>query len=65
VAGVEQAISLAIASSFWLGVGAVILAFFAALTIEELPLRDRHEAEAPVEAAEPREGRLRELPAAD
>ncbi len=65
VAGVEQAISLAIASSFWLGVGAVILAFLAALTIEDLPLRDRHEAEAPVETAEAREGRLRELPAAD
>jgi hypothetical protein len=65
VAGVEQAISLAIASSFWLGVGAVILAFFAALAIEDIPLRGRQDAEAPVESADARGVRLREVPAAD
>jgi EmrB/QacA subfamily drug resistance transporter len=39
VTGIHDAITLAIASVFWLGVAAAIAAFVAALAIRELPLR--------------------------
>jgi EmrB/QacA subfamily drug resistance transporter len=38
VSAINQAFSIAIANSFWLGVGAVVLGFVATLFIEELPL---------------------------
>ncbi len=41
VAGIHDAISLAIASVFWLGVATSILAIVAALIIRELPLRSQ------------------------
>jgi EmrB/QacA subfamily drug resistance transporter len=42
VGAIKDAFSLAIASTFWLGVGAVVLAFIATLAIAELPLRTTH-----------------------
>ena len=52
VAAVRDAFSLAIAGTFWLGVGAVALAFLATLAIAELPLRHAHGPE-PVPAHDP------------
>ena len=45
-----NAMSLAIANTFWIAVGATILGFIAALFMRELPLRRTmgHTAEAPV-----------------
>jgi hypothetical protein len=39
VTSIYEAISLAIGSVFWLGLGASVLAFLAVLVIRELPLR--------------------------
>ena len=50
VTGIYEAISLAIASVFWLGVVTAVLAFVAALLIRELPLRTQL---APVRGAHP------------
>ena len=48
VQGFHQAISLAIAGSFWLGVGAAIVAALATALLVEVPLRTTfgHEGEA-------------------
>ena len=45
------AMSNAIAQTFWLGVGATILGFLAALLMRDIPLRDSEGAEAPGEIA--------------
>ncbi len=42
----NNAMSLAIAHTFWLGVGATVLGFIAALFMRELPLRRAHGTEA-------------------
>ncbi|HUP82868.1 MAG TPA: MDR family MFS transporter [Candidatus Limnocylindria bacterium] len=42
VTGIHQALSLAIANSMWLGVGAAIVATLVALLMPELPLRRDH-----------------------
>jgi EmrB/QacA subfamily drug resistance transporter len=44
VTGIHQALSLAIANSMWLGVGAAITAAFVAVLMPELPLRRDHNA---------------------
>ena len=52
VTSIYEAISLAIGSVFWLGLGASVLAFLAVLVIRELPLRSSIEpAHAPVQEA--------------
>jgi hypothetical protein len=55
VSAINQAFSIAIANSFWLGVGAVVLGFVATLVIEELPLHGHAPAAAggPAAAAIP------------
>jgi MFS family permease len=45
VHGVNESLSLAIASGLWIGLGAVILAFVASLFLPELPLRRTSHAE--------------------
>ncbi len=45
----DNAMSLAIAETFWIGVGTTVLAFVAALVMHELPLR-RHTGPAPAVA---------------
>ena len=48
-----NAMSLAIANTFWLAVGATILGLLAALLLRELPLRSQHPAaDPPARAAE-------------
>ncbi len=42
VTGIHQALSIGIANSMWLGVGAAIIATFVALLMPELPLRRDH-----------------------
>ena len=53
VAAIQQAFSLAIASTFWLGVAAVVGAIVATAAIAELPLRNTF---GPAAAAEPEDG---------
>jgi MFS family permease len=60
VAGVHQAFSLAVGDTFWIGVGAAIIAALAASTMHELTLRT---SRAP--APEPSRARLTGAPAAD
>jgi hypothetical protein len=52
VAGIHEAFSLGVAQTFWIGVGAAIIAAFAAAAMQELKLRQR--APAAATAAEPR-----------
>jgi EmrB/QacA subfamily drug resistance transporter len=49
VMGIYEALSLAIASTFWIGIGAALLAAAAALLLKEAPMRTTFE----MEAAEP------------
>lgn len=44
VAGIHQALSIAIANSMWLGVGAALVAVVVAALMPELPLRREHSA---------------------
>jgi EmrB/QacA subfamily drug resistance transporter len=66
VDGVHRAFSLGVASTFWIGVGASILAALAAAMMQELALRRETTAQsaAAANAASP-EGRRPALPAAD
>jgi EmrB/QacA subfamily drug resistance transporter len=50
VSGIHQAFSLAVAQTFWIGVGASAVAAIAAATMREIPLR-RRAAAAPARAA--------------
>jgi EmrB/QacA subfamily drug resistance transporter len=59
VAGIHQAFSLAVGQTFWIGVGAAIVAALAAATMHELTLRTSH---APAPEKRPR---LTSAPAAD
>jgi EmrB/QacA subfamily drug resistance transporter len=55
VAGIHEAISIAIANSFWLGIGGAIVAALAALLLKEVPLRTTFEMapeDAPDETGE-------------
>ncbi|HEY3071890.1 MAG TPA: MDR family MFS transporter [Candidatus Limnocylindrales bacterium] len=68
VAGIHDAFSLAVASTFWIGVGAAIVAALAAATMQELTLRQQTPAQAA--AAARAEGRTSDgsrpaVPAAD
>jgi EmrB/QacA subfamily drug resistance transporter len=62
VAGIHQAFSLGVAQTFWIGVGASILAALAAAGMQELKLRQTRGATAPAEA---RDGLRPTVPAAD
>ncbi len=62
VTGIHQAFSLGVAQTFWIGVGASILAALAAAGMQELKLRQTTGATAPAEA---REGLRPTVPAAD
>jgi hypothetical protein len=42
VAGIHEALSIAIANSMWLGVGSAVVAVFVAALMPELPLRREH-----------------------
>jgi hypothetical protein len=54
VAGIHQALSIAIANSMWLGVGAALIAVFVAALMPELPLRRDHNPDsAALKAAPP------------
>ncbi|MEP7360805.1 MAG: MDR family MFS transporter [Chloroflexota bacterium] len=46
VTGIHEALSIAIANSLWLGVGAAIIATVVALFMPELPLRSAHNAQS-------------------
>ena len=59
VAGIHQAFSLGVAQTFWIGVGAAIVAALAAIGMQELTLRTSH---APAPEARPR---LTSAPATD
>jgi EmrB/QacA subfamily drug resistance transporter len=61
VAGIHQAFSLGVASTFWIGVGAAVIAAIAAASMEELALRKR----APAAAAAPAAERQRPLPSTE
>jgi EmrB/QacA subfamily drug resistance transporter len=62
VAGIHEAFSLGVASTFWIGVIAAVLAALAAAAMHELPLRRREPATATAQAAS---GGGRPLPTAD
>jgi EmrB/QacA subfamily drug resistance transporter len=47
VAGIHQAFSLGVAQTFWIGVGAAIIAALAAAGMRELPLRSGRETTSP------------------
>ena len=64
VAGIHDAFSLAVAQTFWIGVGAAVLAAFAAAMMEELTLR-QHTSEAAEAAAKAAAGPKGAVPAAD
>jgi EmrB/QacA subfamily drug resistance transporter len=66
-AGFHQAMSLSIADTFAIGIGATVLAFAAAIAMRELPLRTTHGAEAPAGPATDVAARptLRQSPATD
>jgi EmrB/QacA subfamily drug resistance transporter len=51
VAGIHQAFSLGVAQTFWVGVGAAIVAAFAAAAMQELALRRSHAPSAPATTA--------------
>ena len=53
VTGIHDAFSLAVASTFQIGVITTILAFFAALAIKEIPLRSTVGDELPVPSGDP------------
>jgi EmrB/QacA subfamily drug resistance transporter len=72
VAGIHQAFSLAVSQTFWIGVGASVLAALAAAAMQELALRRQTPAQAAAAAAasgsgeaRPAEVRRPPLPAAD
>lgn len=56
VAGIHQALSIAIANSMWLGVGAALIAVFVAALIPELPLRRDHNPDSAALKAAPPQG---------
>ena len=61
--GIHEAFSLAIAQTFWLGVGAAVIAAVAAVVMHELPLRTEQSGPRPPPAAaadRPRPGRRRD-----
>jgi EmrB/QacA subfamily drug resistance transporter len=64
VEGIHEAFSLAVASTFWIGVGAALLAAIAAVGMQELTLR-QHATEAQANAAARAEGQRPAVPAAD
>ena len=47
IEGFHRALTISIANSIWLGVGAAAIAIVAALFLKEIPLRTTHGAEAP------------------
>jgi EmrB/QacA subfamily drug resistance transporter len=49
--GFHRALTIAIANSIWLGVGAAVIAVVSALFLKEIPLRTTHGATAPAAAA--------------
>jgi EmrB/QacA subfamily drug resistance transporter len=51
VAGIHQAFSLGVAPTFWVGVGAAIVAAFAAAAMQELALRRSHAPSEPATTA--------------
>ena len=61
IEGFHRALTIAIANSIWLGVGAAVIAVVSALFLKEIPLRTTRGATAPAVAAQP----LRPTPAAD
>jgi EmrB/QacA subfamily drug resistance transporter len=63
VAGIHDAFSLAVAQTFWIGVGAAILAAFAAAAMKELSLSEQNAVEA--RAAATAEGQRPAVPAAE
>jgi EmrB/QacA subfamily drug resistance transporter len=65
VAGIHQAFSLGVASTFIIGVGASILAALAAATMQELALRRSTTAQAAAAAGASGEARRPAVPAAD
>ncbi|MDQ3871712.1 MAG: MFS transporter [Chloroflexota bacterium] len=52
VRGIHEAFSIALASTFWVGIVAAILAAGAVLFLREVPMRETFEAEAPAPLAE-------------
>jgi EmrB/QacA subfamily drug resistance transporter len=65
VAGIHEAFSLGVASTFIIGVGAAILAALAAAAMQELKLRQSTPAQAAAAASANTDGRRPPLPAAD
>jgi len=65
VAGIHQAFSLGVASTFIIGVGAAIVAALAAAAMQELKLRQSTPAQAAAAASANTDGRRPPLPAAD
>ena len=66
VAGIHIAFSLAVAQTFWIGVGASIIAAIAAIGMKELPLRaTRHRRQRPRRRPVAPRTRVRAVPAAD
>jgi EmrB/QacA subfamily drug resistance transporter len=53
VAGIHQAFSIAIASTFWIGIGGALVAAAAMLLLREAPMRSTFEMEEPAMAPEP------------
>ena len=64
VDGIHRAFSLGVAATFWIGVGAAVLAALAAAAMQELALRHQTNAQAAA-AASATDGRRPALPAAD
>ena len=65
VDGIHRAFSLGVASTFWIGVGAAVLAALAATAMQELALRQQTPAQAAATAAAAGDGRRPAVPAAD
>jgi EmrB/QacA subfamily drug resistance transporter len=56
VAGIHEALSIAIANSMWLGVGSAIIAMFVTLLMPELPLRREHNPDSAALKTAPPQG---------
>jgi hypothetical protein len=65
VDGIHRAFSLGVASTFWIGVVAAVLAALAAAAMQELALRQQTPAQAAATAAAAGDGRRPAVPAAD
>jgi len=50
VAGIYEAVSLAVAQSFWIGIGASLIAAVTVLFLREKPMRTTHEITEPEQA---------------